>query len=99
MTDYNFYTYILTNKSKKVLYTGVTNDLRRRLYEHKHIEKHSFCKKYNCFYLVYYEWFRNIEHAIDREKQIKRWRREKKVRLIEQFNPQWQFLNDIVIDD
>jgi putative endonuclease len=99
MTDYNFYTYILTNKSKKVLYTGVTNDLRRRLYEHKHIEKHSFCKKYNCFYLVYYEWFRNIEHAIDREKQIKRWRREKKVRLIEKCNPQWKFLNDFIMHD
>jgi putative endonuclease len=94
MRDYNYYIYILTNKNKKVLYTGVTNDLQRRLYEHKYDERYSFCRKYNCYYLIYYEWYRNADAAIEREKQIKRWSRKKKIRLIEQFNPEWRFLNE-----
>jgi putative endonuclease len=94
MRDHNHYVYILTNKHRNVLYTGVTNDLRRRLYDHRYIERNSFCKKYNCYYLVYYEWFRNIDEAISREKQIKGWIRKKKEALIEQCNPKWEFLND-----
>ncbi|MFA5436311.1 MAG: GIY-YIG nuclease family protein [Candidatus Neomarinimicrobiota bacterium] len=96
MRDHNYYVYILTNKNKTVLYTGVTNDLYRRIYEHRHREKSGFCKSYNCCYLIWYEWFRNSEEAIEREKQIKRWSRKKKIRIIEQFNPEWRFLNELV---
>lgn len=92
--QYNFFVYIMTNKHKNVVYTGVTNDLKRRVYEHETGEFKGFIKKYNCNYLVYYEHFTFIEHAIDREKEIKKWRREKKDRLISAFNPEWRFLNN-----
>ena len=92
--QYNFFVYIMTNKHKNVVYTGLTNDLERRVYEHKTGAYKGFTKKYNCHYLVYYEHFTFIEHAIDREKEIKKWRREKKDRLITAFNPKWRFLND-----
>ena len=65
-----------------------------RVYEHETGKFKGFTKKYNCHYLVYYEHFTFIEHAIDREKEIKKWRREKKDRLITAFNPEWRFLND-----
>jgi|TARA_B100001964_G_C13966481_1_gene479968 putative endonuclease len=84
----------MTNKNKTVLYTGVTNDIERRVYEHETNEFKGFTKRYNCHYLVYYEHTTSIEEAIDREKEIKKWRREKKDRLIALFNPQWLFLND-----
>jgi putative endonuclease len=83
----------MTNKNKTVLYLGVTNDLERRIYEHETGQFRGFTKKYNCHYLVYYEHFTNIEYAIEREKEIKKWRREKKDRLISSFNPAWRFLN------
>ena len=70
----NYFIYILTNKIKTVLYTGVTNNLKRRLFEHKEDakgQKKTFAGKYNCYYLVYYERFQLIEHAIKREKEIK----------------------------
>lgn len=76
-----------------MIYIGLTNDLERRVYEHENGEVKGFTKKYNCYYLVYYEHFSFIEHAIDREKELKKWRREKKDRLISSFNPEWQFLN------
>lgn len=76
-----------------MIYIGLTNDLERRVYEHENGEVKGFTKKYNCHYLVYYEHFSFIEHAIDREKELKKWRREKKDRLISSFNPEWQFLN------
>ena len=92
---HNYFIYILTNKHKTVLYTGVTNDLRRRLWEHKkRINKTSFTSKYNCFYLIFWERYQYIQDAIDREKQIKGWKREKKIKLIESFNPEWNFLNN-----
>jgi putative endonuclease len=84
----------MTNTHKNVLYVGVTNDLERRVYEHEIGEVKGFTKKYNVHYLVYYEHFTNIEYAIDREKELKKWRREKKDKLISKFNPEWQFLND-----
>ena len=95
---HNYFVYIMTNKHKTVVYTGVTNDLERRVYEHETGEYKGFTKRYNCHYLVYYEHFTNIEHAIDREKEIKKWRREKKDKLIISFNPNWNFLNDKIDD-
>jgi putative endonuclease len=94
--NHNYFIYILTNVKKNVLYTGVTNDLAARLYEHKMDSlnaKKTFAGKYNCIYLVYYERFQYIEHAIEREKEIKGWKREKKIRLIESLNPKWDSLN------
>jgi putative endonuclease len=93
---HNYFTYIITNKYKTVLYTGVTNNLKRRLYEHQadsNGKKSTFAGKYNCVYLVYWERFQYVEHAIAREKQIKGWNRKKKDDLINEFNPTWEFLN------
>ncbi len=87
--------YILTNKNNNVLYTGVTSDLKKRIYEHKNkIYSTSFTKKYNINKLVYYEGFHNIEEAIAREKQIKGGSRDKKIKLIEDLNPDWNDLYD-----
>jgi putative endonuclease len=93
--NYNFYIYITTNPEKTVLYVGVTNDLRVRIYQHyeNRGNRNSFAGKYFCYNLVYYEHFSHVEHAIEREKEIKKWRREKKVALIESTNPEWRFLN------
>ena len=92
---YNCYVYILTNKHKTVLYTGVTSNIRQRLKEH--IEKaypNSFTSKYNVYYLIYFEKFGWIQEAIAREKEIKNLNRAKKEKLINEFNPKWLFLND-----
>ncbi|PZU80685.1 MAG: endonuclease [Chryseobacterium sp.] len=93
---HNYYVYILTNKNKTVLYIGVTNSLVERLQWHKIKEATElhFTHKYNCYYLVYYEHFQDVDTAIQREKQLKGWRREKKEILINNFNPEWKFLND-----
>jgi len=100
MCTYNFYTYILTNSTKKVLYTGVTNDLDRRLYEHYFgiDQKDSFTSKYKCYYLVWFERYQYINHAIEREKEIKGWLRSKKIELIEEENPDWRFLNKDIME-
>jgi len=90
-----YYVYIMTNKANMVLYTGVTNDLKRRVYDHKEKLFDGFTKKYNVVKLVYYEVFKTIESAIKREKQIKRWRREWKTKLIEKVNPEWEDLGDL----
>ena len=90
----NHWVYIMTNKNKYVRYTGVTNDLMRRVYEHEQGLDKGFSKKYNCHYLIYYEKFRSINNAIKREKQIKGWRRNKKDTLIKSTNPQFHFLNE-----
>ncbi len=91
---YNFYVYILTNKAKTVLYTGVTNNLRRRLEEHNEkLNPNSFTAKYNLNYLIYYEKYGWIQQAIAREKEIKLLRRELKLELIKEFNPNMEFLN------
>ena len=87
------YVYILTNTHKTVLYTGVTNDLIRRVYEHKHhLDKGSFTSQYNVEYLVYFEATNNPVAAIEREKQIKGWNRKRKIKLIESKNPNWNDL-------
>ena len=93
---HNYYVYILTNKNKTVLYTGVTNSLVQRIRFHKEnavLNSKSFTSKYNCYYLVYFEVFNSIEDAIIREKQIKGWKRIKKDNLISEFNKDWKFLN------
>jgi len=95
---HNYYIYILTNKVKTVLYTGVTNNLKERIYYHRNPLPFSkaFTTKYKCFYLLYYEHFFEIEDAIKREKQIKGWSRAKKEKMITEFNPEWRFINDEV---
>ena len=93
---YDYFLYIVTNKNKSTLYVGVTNDIQRRTAQHYFDSEHyrkSFAGKYNCYYLVYYEGFANPSEAIQREKEIKKWRREKKNKLISDFNPNWEFLN------
>ncbi len=84
MWNYNFYVYITTNPERTVLYIGVTNDLRVRLFQHHQNRGNNstFAGKFYCYNLVYYEHFTHIEHAIAREKEIKKWRREKKNALI-----------------
>lgn len=96
MWNYNFYVYITTNPEKTVLYIGVTNDLARRLTEHQENKGNvsTFAGKYYCYNLVYYEHFSRIEHAIAREKEIKKWSRHKKTKLIESTNLEWRFLNN-----
>ncbi len=90
---YNFYIYIITNKNKTVLYTGVTNNLKRRLSEHKE-GKSNFTSRYNVQFLLYYEYFGWIDEAVAREKEIKGWSRKKKEILINKLNPDWHFLNE-----
>jgi len=87
-----YYVYILTNKRNTVLYTGVTNDLKRRVYEHREKLVSGFTKKYNVYKLVYYEVTESIEAAIQREKQIKGGSRQKKLDLINGMNPRWRDL-------
>ena len=83
-----YYVYIITNASK-TLYTGVTNNLQRRVYEHRNKLIPGFTAKYNIGKLVYFEIFNDINTAIAREKQIKGWIRKKKIDLIESVNPEW----------
>jgi putative endonuclease len=90
--DKNYYVYILTNKRHTVLYTGVTNDLKRRVYEHREKLVSGFTKKYNVYKLVFYEAADSIEAAIRREKQIKGGSRQKKIDLIIGMNPGWRNL-------
>lgn len=94
-----YYVYILTNKSDKVLYIGVTNDLIRRMFEHRNKIVEGFTKKYNLVKLVYYEETSDIESAIRREKQLKNWHRDWKINLITQFNPDWVDLSDRLLGD
>ena len=88
-----FYVYILGSRSG-VLYTGVTNDLERRVWEHKHRVLPSFTAKYNCDRLVFYGSFPDSWSAIEAEKRIKGWRREKKINVIESMNPTWRDLSE-----
>ena len=96
--NHSYYVYIVTNKNKTVLYTGITNDLRRRLWEHEQnsipFRSKTFAGKYNAYFLIYYEQFGWVKNAIAREKEIKGWRRSKKEDLIKTMNPEWRFLND-----
>lgn len=87
-----YFVYIVTNKSNNVLYTGVTNNLQRRVYEHKNKLIEGFTSKYNLTRLVYCEEFYDANGAINVEKKIKGWLRSKKIKLIESLNPQWKDL-------
>ena len=90
-----YYVYIMTNSNNHVLYTGVTNDLIRRSYEHRsHILKDSFTARYSVEKLVYYEAGIDAYAAISREKQIKGWNRKRKNQLVESMNPNWEDLYD-----
>ena len=86
------FVYILTNKNNSVLYTGVTNDLKRRVYEHKQKLVEGFTKRYNVDKLVYYEYFESVEVAIQREKQLKGGSRRKKIELVTKVNPEFKEL-------
>lgn len=88
-----YYVYILTNHSK-TLYIGVTSNLQKRMWEHKNKSLEGFTKKYNINQLIYYEQTDSAYSAIAREKQLKKWRREKKINLIEKINPLWIDLSD-----
>ena len=95
--DYDFWVYIMTNRHDSVLYIGMTNDLSRRIGEHRSGEIPGFTADYQCHKLVYHEHYSEVEDAIAREKQLKRWSRAKKVHLIEQTNPRWLDLADDVL--
>jgi putative endonuclease len=94
MWNYNFYVYITTNWNHTILYIGVTNDLKRRIFEHRNKLVAGFTQKFNVNKLVYYEHFSKIDDAIKREKNLKRWRREWKIDLISNMNPDWRDLFD-----
>ena len=92
-----FYVYILASQKRGTMYVGVTSNLLKRIYEHKNSLVDGFTKKYNVHHLVYYEVVSNAESAISREKQIKKWNRLWKMRLIEEHNPEWTDLYDSLI--
>jgi putative endonuclease len=100
MNSHNYFIYIVTNYNKSTFYIGVTNNLQRRLSEHfeNRGSTETFAGRYYCHYLVYFERFQYINDAIAREKQLKKWRREKKINLINEFNPTWKFLNDEIAE-
>jgi len=89
-----YYVYILTNKTNKVLYIGVTNNLMRRMYEHKNKLVDGFTKKYNLTKLVHFESTNDIHSALVREKQLKNWHRDWKENLINEYNPDWRDLTE-----
>ena len=92
----NYYVYIMTNKRNTVLYTGVTNNLKKRVYEHKEKLTDGFTKKYKITKLVHYEVFEDIEIAILREKQIKAGSRQKKIDLVNSQNEEWADLDEVI---
>ena len=87
-----YFVYIMANQKNGTLYIGVTGDLLKRVYEHKHNMVKGFTKQYSLHRLVYYEATESIHSAIEREKQLKKWNRQWKIRLIEKMNPRWQDL-------
>ncbi|MFC1724094.1 GIY-YIG nuclease family protein [candidate division KSB1 bacterium] len=89
-----YYIYIMSNKKDGTLYIGITNDLKRRVYEHKDGKIKGFTKRYNLDKLIYFEEFKNIDEAIIREKMLKRWNRTWKTELLEKSNPDWKDLYD-----
>ena len=91
----SYYVYILTNKSGRVMYMGVTSNLERRIYEHKQELVDGFTKKYHVHKLVYYEQTSDIRSAIQREKELKGWLRAKKNALVETMNPTWRDLSKV----
>ncbi|MCE7993475.1 MAG: GIY-YIG nuclease family protein [Roseivirga sp.] len=95
-----YHIYIVTNKTKSVLYTGRTDDLPQRVIEHwlERGKPRTFAGRYHCHYLVYFEDTRYVLNAIEREKEIKGWTRAKKEALITEFNPEWKFLNEEIME-
>jgi putative endonuclease len=93
-TDRNYYVYLLTNWNNKIMYVGVTNNLERRVYEHKHKLVAGFTEKYNVNKLVFFEETTDVHSALEREKEIKKWRREKKDALVLKENEQWKDLSE-----
>ena len=92
-----FYVYMMCNRSRTVLYTGVTNGLERRVWFHANANPNSFVNRYRCDRLIYYECFNTARDAIAREKEIKGWRREKKNDLVRKLNPAWRDLRNEVL--
>ena len=92
-----YYIYIMSSPNNSTLYIGVTNDIERRIQEHKSGLIPGFTQKYNCCKLVYYEQYSDINQAIEREKKLKKWRREKKEWLIKTMNPELQDLGDEIV--
>ena len=94
----NYFVYITTNPKRTVLYIGITNNLQRRLQEHFNNcgNKSTFAGRYFCYRLLYYERFDSAKSAIEREKQLKNWSRDKKLTLIKKTNPLLKFINDLV---
>lgn len=93
-----YFVYILTNKGNNVLYTGITSDLVKRLYQHKNKLADGFTKKYNIDKFVYYEILQDPQNAINREKSIKNLTRRKKIVMIESMNPEWKDLYDVILE-
>lgn len=93
-TVHQYYVYILASKKNGTLYIGITYDLERRVFEHKNKITKGFTSKYNITHLVYFEIFGHVKDAIKREKQLKKWHREWKIKLIEEENPNWLDLAD-----
>ncbi|WP_058189621.1 GIY-YIG nuclease family protein [Terracidiphilus gabretensis] len=92
MLERTYFTYIMASRSH-TLYIGMTNNLRHRVFQHKWREQDGFTARYNCDRLVWFQSFSDVSLAIQREKELKGWRREKKIALIEQTNPTWQDLS------
>ncbi len=90
----NYFVYIISNRPRGTVYIGATNDLERRIYEHKNKTFNGFSKKYNLTNLVYFVNFSDINEAIACEKKIKGWKRDKKIALIEEFNKEWRDLSE-----
>lgn len=93
-----YYVYILANKKNGTLYAGMTNDIARRAVRHKGGRANQFAAKYDVRKLVYYEKHKNVEDAIKRERQVKKWRRQWKIKMIEKFNQSWEDLFGEIID-
>ncbi|MEQ9231439.1 MAG: GIY-YIG nuclease family protein [Cyclobacteriaceae bacterium] len=96
----NYFIYIVTNPAKTVLYTGMTNDLERRIIEHYRNKgnRKTFAGRYYCYLLIYFERFETAADAIEREKEIKDWNRKLKEDLIATENPKWNFLNSSIME-
>lgn len=97
--DYRFYVYIVANFNRTVFYTGISNSLIRRTIEHKYGLGSKFTKKYHVKHLVYFESYKYINDAITREKELKKWRREKKINLIKTTNPEMKDLSEQLFED
>jgi len=94
MRNYQFFVYILTNKYNNYFYVGVTNNLERRMLEHRAIDLHKYACRKGINKLIYYDEHQYINNAIHREKILKKWKRQWKINLINQHNPQWRGLHD-----